>query len=253
MRSLVHAELVKLRSTRTSAWLLLATVVLMVLGIVVNVPSSGATNSGVPLDDSQLLASIVADILGVPQVTMLILGVLTYTQEPRYGTITSTFLVEPRRHRVLAAKGAALALTGVVVAGITTAVALTTSAAVIQAHHGNITLDDRLGQIVAAGFLVMVLYGIAGLAAGALIPNQIVAIITTLIWTLFAERFLIQGLPLIGKWTPGGATDAVLQRNYDPTAGNALLGVPTAGLLLAAYTAALACLARLAMPRRDVL
>ncbi len=253
MRSLVHAELVKLRSTRTPAWLLVATLALMGLGIAVSVPSSGATNSVVPLHDPHLLGSIIADVLGVPQVTMLILGVLTYTQEPRYGTITSTFLVEPRRHRVLAAKGVALALTGVVMAAFTTAVALSIGAVVIQARHGNITLDARLGQTVAGGVLVMVLYGIAGLAAGTLIPNQIVAIITTLIWTLFAERLLIQGLPRIGKWTPGGAADAVVQRIYDPATSNGPLGVPTAGLLLAAYAAALACLARVVAPRRDVL
>jgi ABC-2 type transport system permease protein len=253
MRSLVHAELVKLHSTRTPAWLLLATLALMVLGIAVSVPSGGATNSVVPLDDPRLLASIIADILGVPQVTMLILGVLTYTQEPRYGTLTSTFLVEPRRHRVLAAKGVALALTGVAVAVITTAVALTTSTVVINARHGNITLGARLWQTVAAAVLVMVLYGIAGLAAGALIPNQIVAIITTLIWTLVAERLLIQGLPRIGKWTPGGASDGVLQRISDQATSKALLGVLTAGLLLVAYTAALACLARIVTPHRDVL
>jgi ABC-2 type transport system permease protein len=41
-----------------------------------------------------------------------VLGILTFTQELRFGTATSTFLVTPVRRRVLVAKALALAVVG---------------------------------------------------------------------------------------------------------------------------------------------
>lgn len=114
MNALVRAELLKLRSTRMLAGLLVATLGFVLLTVTFTVPSAGATNNALSLDDPALLARIVGDSFGVPQVTMLILGVLAFTQEIRYGTITSTFLVEPRRTRALVSKGLTLVLASVV-------------------------------------------------------------------------------------------------------------------------------------------
>jgi len=57
----------------------------------------------------------------VEVVMVLLLGVLALTQEFRYGTATSTYLVEPRRTRVLVAKWLALALASVVLTAVTLA------------------------------------------------------------------------------------------------------------------------------------
>jgi hypothetical protein len=64
----------------------------------------GDKNAPVSLDDPGLLAGIVGIGFGVPEVIVVLLGGLAFTQEFRYGTATSTYLGEPRRTRVLVAK-----------------------------------------------------------------------------------------------------------------------------------------------------
>jgi ABC-type transport system involved in multi-copper enzyme maturation permease subunit len=252
MKALVRAELLKLRTTRMQAWLLIATLALVVLTVAVDIPSAGAKNDALSLDDPALLARIVGDSFGVPQVTMVVLGALAFTQEIRYGTITSTFLVEPRRPRVLAAKGVALVLAGVVLTAATLVVSIVATTTLIRIRDGNATAGPEFWQVVAAVFVVMVLYGVIGLAVGALLRNQIVAVVAVLVWMLAAERLLIGALPAIGRWTPGGAASGLLQLGPTVTS-ETLLGPPVGALLLLGYTAAAVALAVVVAPRRDVL
>lgn len=253
MKALVRAELVKVRSTRTPVWLLLATQAVMVLAIAVNVPTGQGTNSTFSIRDPDLLARIIADTFGVPEVTMVLLGVLAITQEFRYGTITATFLVEPRRHRVLTAKAIALVFTSVVVAAVSLAVSLLAGITVIRLRNGETTLGPELWQVAVAAFAAMALYGIIGLAVGALLRNQIIAVVVALIWMLAVEHLLIEALPEVGKWTMGGATSALLQLDPVATTHASLLDAPIGGLLLIGYTAAVAAVALVITPRRDVL
>ena len=73
MKALVVAEVLKLRSTRTSVWLLLATLALVPLTVTVTVPEVGAEHPPVPLDDPSLLAVTVGNAFGVPLVLKLLL------------------------------------------------------------------------------------------------------------------------------------------------------------------------------------
>ena len=253
MNALVRAELLKLRSTRMLAGLLVATLVFVLLSVTFTVPSAGAANNALSLDDPALLARIVGDSLGVPQVTMLILGMLAFTQEIRYGTITSTFLVEPRRARVLVSKGLTLVLASVVLTAGTLVVSIVATTTLIRTRDGNTTSDAEFWQVVAAAFVVMALYGVIGLAIGALLRNQIVAVVASLVWMLAAERLLIDALPAIGRWTPGGAACALLQLGPTVAASGTLLDAPIGGVLLVGYTAAAVALALVVAPRRDIL
>jgi ABC-2 type transport system permease protein len=252
MNALVRAELLKLRSTRMLAGLLVATLGFVLLTVTFTVPSAGATNNALSLDDPALLARIVGDSFGVPQVTMLILGVLAFTQEIRYGTITSTFLVEPRRTRALVSKGLTLVLASVVLTAGTLVVSIVATTTLIRTRDGNATSGAEFWQVVAAAFVAMALYGVIGLAVGALLRNQIVAVVAVLVWILAAERLLIDALPAIGRWTPGGATFGLLQLGPTLATSGTLLDAPIGGLLLVVYTAAAMALALVVAPRRDV-
>jgi hypothetical protein len=66
VKALVHAELIKLRSTRMTLVLLLATLGLVILTIEVNVPDVGAENEAFSLDDRGLLAGVVGVGFGTP-------------------------------------------------------------------------------------------------------------------------------------------------------------------------------------------
>jgi len=253
VNALVRAELLKLRSTRTLAWLLLATVAMVVVTVAASVPSASEPDAGLSFHESALLTRLVGISFGVPQVMMVLLGVLAFTQETRYGTVSSTFLVEPRRNRVFVAKGLALIIASVVITTATLVVSCTVSTVFISAKDGNVTTGTEFGQVIAAVFVVMMLYGLIGLAIGALVRNQVVAVTAALIWQTAAEHLLLDALPQVARWTPVGATYGLLQLGPIVTTQGTLLDAPIGGLLLVGYTAAAAALALVVAPRRDIL
>lgn len=253
MNALVRAELFKLRSTRMLAWLLLATLAMVVVTIAVSAPSANKSEAGLSLHEPALLPRLVAISLGVPEVMIVLLGVLAFTQEVRQGTLSSAFLVEPRRDRVLVAKGVALILSAVVITTATLGVSCTVSTVLISANDGNVTIGTQFGQVVAAAFVVTMLYGLIGLAIGALVRNQVVAVTTALVWLTVAEHLLIDALPQVERWTPGGASYGLLQLGPAIATRGTLLDAPIGGLLLAGYTAAAVAVALVVASRRDVL
>ena len=253
MSPLIRAELLKLRTTRMLPWLLLATLALVVVTVAANVSSADPADPALPLHDPALLSQVLGISFGVPQVLMTVLGALAFTQEVRYGTITPTFLVEPRRTQALVAKAVALVLAAVVIAAATLVVSAPLSMALIGTKDGNVTTGGQFWQVVAAVFVVMTLYGLIGLALGTLLRDQIVAVVATLIWLGPAEHLLIDALPKVERWPPGGATYGLLQLGPAVTTHGTLLDAPVGGILLLGYTVAAAALALTVAPRKDVL
>ena len=164
MKALLDAELLKMRSTRATTLLVLATLGLAVLTVATTVPGVMEENAWISLDDPDLLAIVVGNGFGAPLVLMTLLGVLAFTQEFRYGTVTSTYLGEPRRARVLVAKGLSLVIASVVITIVTLAVTVTLSIALIRSQDGDVTVAAQFWQTVAAGFVVMAAYGVIGVA-----------------------------------------------------------------------------------------
>ena len=251
MKALLDAELLKMRSTRATALLVLATLVLAVLTVATSVPGVMEENSSISLDDPDLLAMMVGNGFGAPQVLMTLLGVLAFTQEFRYGTITSTYLGEPRRTRVLVAKGLSLALASIVITIMTLAVSVACGIALIRSQDGNVTVTGQFWQTVGAGFVVMAAYGVVGVAVGALVPNQIAAVVGVLIWMLAVEQMVIPLFPEVGRWMPFAAASSLMQ--VGSSYGDTLLSVAMGGLVLLGYTAVTVVLALIVTPKRDVL
>lgn len=254
MLALVHAELLKLRSTRTPAGLLLATLALAVLTVTVSVPKAGASSGSLSLDDPDVMTVAVANGFGVPLVLVVLLGGIAFTQEFRYGTVTLTYLGEPRRARILLAKWLAAALTAVLVSVATLADSMPISAALIRSRGGEVTMGVEFWRMAAAATLVMVAYAVIGVAIGALVRNQITAIVAVLVWMLAVEQLVLQSFPAVGRWMPGGATNALLR--LGPSIGldpDQLLSVPVSGLLVVGYTVSAVALALRLAPRKDVL
>lgn len=248
MIRLVSTELLKVRTTRTVWWLLLAALVLTVLNVSLTVGFAG-TDETPPIDSVQTQRNVFASA-GAAYLFTLILGILGMTGEYRHQTVSSTFLVEPRRGRVLAAKLLAYAVMGFLFGIATAGLALILAFPLLDLR-GIEALSPGVDvpAIIAASIATMTLYAVVGVAIGALLRNQIAAVVGALVWVLVVEALVINLLPEVGKWFPGGAATAMIQANV--TTGE-LLPAWAGGLVFAAYGLILAVAAQLLTVRRDI-
>ena len=252
MIALLRAELLKLRTVQLPAWLLVATLALVVLSVAATVFTAGIEGSPFGLDDPGLLAVAMASASS-GSILVLVLGILMLTQEFRFGTATPSFLVTPRRSRVLVAKLLAVALTGVAFALLSALVALVAGWGFISLRGGALRFDGTVAEVLLGVVVVVVLYGPIGIGIGALVRNQIAAIVLSLAWFFVIEQLLIALLPSVGRWTPGGATNAVLQLGAVPGAGGSDLLPVWAGIaLLLGYAAAFSAIGAALTLRRDL-
>jgi hypothetical protein len=251
MSALVRAELLKLRTVALPLWLLLTTLLLVVLGVLATILTAGLAGAPLERDDPDLLAVAVSSAAGA-NVVALILGILVLTQEFRFGTATPSFLVTPRRWRVLAAKLVAAALAGLAFAVVSAALAVGLSVALLTLRGDPVRFDGNVVEVLLGAGLVMLLYGPIGVAVGALVRNQIAAVVGALAWTFIAEQLLVALLPSVGRWTPGGAANAVLQLGDVATTRGELLPVWGGAVLLVTYALVLSLAGSLLTLRRDL-
>src|SRR5439155_17653978 len=130
----------KQRTTRTSLVLLVSMVGLILLLILLHVLSLSIEHaSGV---DGQL--KIVGWGTSIGALFAALLGAMSITGEIRHGTIRPTFLATPKRARVIAAKLAAGALTGLAVGALAEALTAAIEAAGLAAR--GIHIELRAGE-----------------------------------------------------------------------------------------------------------
>lgn len=252
MTALVKAELLKLRTVQLPFWLLVTTLLLVALSVTATVLTAGLEGNPIGLDDPGLLATAVASASG-GNVLLVVLGILMLTQEFRFGTATPSFLTTPKRGQVVVAKLVAVVLTGAVFAVLSVLLALVLSYVLIAVRGGEAVLDGAVLEVLAACALVLLLYGPIGVGVGALVRNQIAAVVTALAWMFVVEQLLIALLPEVGKWTPGGATAAVLQLGDLATMGRGdLLPVWGGVALLVAYAVVFSAAGARLTLRRDL-
>jgi hypothetical protein len=251
MSALVRAELLKLRTVALPLWLLVTTLAIVLLSVVATVLTAGLEGAPLQRGDPELLARAVASASG-GNIVVLVLGILLLTQEFRFGTATPSFLVTPRRGRVLTAKLAAVSITGLAFAAISVVVAVAVSVALLAVRDDPVRWTSSVWEVLLGVGLVMLLYGPIGVAVGALVRNQIAAVVGALAWTFIVEQLLVALLPEVGRWTPGGASAAVLQLGDLATTQGDLLPVWAGALLLVAYAVVLSVVAARLTLRRDL-
>jgi ABC-2 type transport system permease protein len=243
MAALIRGELSKLAGVR-APWLLLAAPLPLLIGAPFGIARSG---SGLADPDTQRMAYA---HLGLAALLPLVLGLLAVAGEHRHGAIIDTYLTEPRRGRVLAAKlavyGALSAAAGVVYAAVTAVV----TAAVWSAHGVPLPLSGADAMTaLAGGALVNALFAVAGVAIGALVRNPVGALVGALAWIALVEGVLGQVLGSgLSRWLPLAA-----DRALGAGAGTGLLPQWGGGLVLLGYAAVLAAAATATTRTRDVI
>jgi hypothetical protein len=202
----VRAELLKIRTTRTTIGLVLAMVALILLFTLLDGLFTHPSGLASREDQRQLLS--VSSFAGV---FSALAGVLLVTSEYRYGTIRPTFLFNPARSHVLTAKVVVGALAGLGFGILGEAVGSAIGYAVLDARGITIGLTSSDVLLLALGGLVGVaLWGAIGVGVGAIIHNQIGAVVTLLAWGLVVDPLVFGFVPSVGRFLPSHASDAMM-------------------------------------------
>jgi ABC-2 type transport system permease protein len=236
---LLRAELLKLRTTpRTVVGLILPLLAIVVLGAVGNITGNDSNRPA--------LVGDILDVAGFADVIAFVLGVLIVTWEFRHNTIAGTFMVEPRRERVVTAKTVAAMITGALLSVIAIALALSITYVWVGGDPGvSFDIWGRAARMVAAAAL----WGAIGVGLGAIIRGQALAIVLGFVWLLIVESLVVGLWDSVGRYLPG----QVINELAGHTAGsNAQIAVGGAVALSLAYTLAIVLVGAGLTVRRDV-
>jgi ABC-2 type transport system permease protein len=244
----LRSELLKQRTMRTSVVLLAWMVGLVVLVVALHVLSFAAADLSRGSNQMRILG--LGTSIGALFASLL--GALSITGEIRTGAIRPTLLVTPRRTRVLVAKTLASMLAGVGIGLIAEALTAGAEAAGLGIRGIHIELGVRdYAQLLAGGALAGALFAAIGVGVGAIVRNQVAAVVGLCVWLLLLEPLLLGDLPAVAKYAPEASAGAIAGAIQSQIADTLI--APALGVLLLAVYAALAGLAgSLAFTRRDV-
>ncbi|MDQ6797740.1 MAG: ABC transporter permease [Actinomycetota bacterium] len=248
MIGLVRAEVLKLRTTRVFYGLCGATVAFTVLGVVAGILTAG--DSGSPELGTAASMRNISGSGGQASLFALVLGILAVTGELRHGTITQTFLVTPRRTRTVVAKIVAMLVAGVALGLLAAIVTIAVAWPWLVAKDVGVSLlSPDVGPVLLAVITVSALFGVIGVGVGALIRNQVAAVVAALVWEFVIESVAVGLLPSVGRWLPSGAARGLTRETLS---SGSLLPAWGAAVVLVAYGLAFALAGAQILVRRDV-
>jgi ABC-2 type transport system permease protein len=249
MTRLVGAELFKMRTTRTFYALVGSAIALAVLP---TIPICAFVDFGD--SDEGPLDVLLFFIGGLIQVFALLIGILAATNEFRHGTITPSLLVVPNRVRLMLGKLSAALLTGLVLGIVATGLII-----LIVMAFGSFrdfdTGDDKFALLIG-GSVASALFAALGVGLGALVRNQVGAIVGSLVY-IFVLEPLIGGVmslvdaldEIMPKYSLGAVGNGLAGTNFEDS--QALDQLPS-GLILTAYVAVFLVAGLLLLRRRDI-
>ncbi len=266
---LVKSEFIKLRSQRSSYWLIAIIAVDMISAAITIALGVGLESDATPTTATALtLADTATSGTMIAQFAAIFFGVFAITGEYRTGQIRNTFGADPSRVRALAAKAVIVAATTFAVTLVSSIVALIIAVVAALVSGAGIDLsgfDAEAIRVVVGGSAFVALVGVLSLAFGALLKKSTPAVfaVLVLLWALPGTAVLFEGGPVgvAASYLPSAVGSAM----YSSTAGAAdsVFGAispestvampPWLGLLLfIAYVAVFSLCGLAAARRRDV-
>jgi ABC-2 type transport system permease protein len=249
----LHAELRKMWTVRTT-WIITGFGWALVALVTAAASFSTLVGEAFTGTDEQVAAAV--DQLGSTAIIVLIVALLAMTTEFRYGTIGRTLQIVPSRTRVLLAKlgaGSIYALLYFVTSLLLVGVLLALASVV----HG---VPLSVGALTVAALwqapVALLLNAVLGVAVGALLRSQVVAITAVLLWFFVAENIIATLLPAAGRWLPFQSLNSLFigeeAREAATEAGVVLLSTPAALALFLTYVMAASLAAVTLLRIRDV-
>ncbi|HEY2788487.1 MAG TPA: ABC transporter permease subunit [Gaiellales bacterium] len=238
-----RAELLKIRSTRTTLGLGLGMVAIILLFVILAGLLSDLNGLAGAENERQFFGTGSGSGLFAA-----LAGIMLVTGEYRFGTIRPTLLFTPRRSTVLNAKVIASVLAGIALAVTGEVLAVAVGEVILHSRGVAVDLDRHDWTLLTIGTVGgTALWGAIGVGLGMIVRNQVGAIIGLLAWLFLVENLLFGLAPSVGRYVPSQAQNALMGFTTDhllsPAAGAAVLVVWT--VVLCVVGAALAA-------RRDV-
>jgi ABC-2 type transport system permease protein len=258
VRGQIRSEILKLRTVWSSGVIVgIAVAVMILLALLVaflHPPAGHPVNALQPPRGSARWFDNVFSTLDVAQDLTLVLGILVVTGEYRHKTVTPTYLAEPRRGRVTAAKLMVSALGGLAVAAVVGAAGLALGFVLVGAGDGTTgVMLDQFRAVIPGVLAAAGLFAVYGTGLGALVKNQVVAVVVGLGFSFVAEPVVEAIAPRVARFLPGYAAQAL--------SGSAARGISRViplltwwegALALVAYGIVLGCAGTLTTLRADV-
>lgn len=264
MTALLAAEWTRLTSTRLWLWGLLAALGSGALvGLLALVGPENFTPPLPGLDTAQG-THVLLDLLGFTVFVPALLGTIAVSSEYRHRTITTTTLFAPRRWIWLVAKlaiytGAGLAYGAIAATAVGGALFGVAMLEGITLGLPTVTVAALLARIA----LTMAVYTLLGVAVGALLRNQVTALVAVGAYFYMIETvlMLVPGIKVLYPYLPGGATAALTGSTYladaiasqTGTSAAHLLSAPAGAAVLVCYALIAVAIAVAAPLRRDIM
>jgi ABC-type transport system involved in multi-copper enzyme maturation permease subunit len=244
----LRSELFKQRTTRTARVLLASMAGVTLLVVCLHVFTLDATDLTSAENQTKIFGwgTTLGALFGA------LAGAIGITAEFRHGSIRPTLLANPSRTRVLLAKSAAAAISGLGIGLLAAALVAATGSIGLALRDIPIALDaGDFAQMIVGGAAGAALWAVLGTGIGAVLRGQVGAVVGLCVWLLLLENILIGNVPSEGRFAPG-ASDGALA-GLMPNAGTSTLLAPAVGaLLLAGYAAVTAAAGLAAIERRDI-
>lgn len=203
---LLTAEIRKLRTVRTT-WVL-TIIGLLWVGLMGASYVLESSFSGEFVGTVEQVATAV-DAVGNASMFVLVVALLAMTTEFRHGTIGRTLQITPGRTRVLVSKmagGAAYAVAFFVLGLLVMALLVGIRSMVAEV---SLSFGAPVWTSIWQGSAALALTAVFGVAVGALVRSQVIAVTVTLVWVLVVENVVFGFWSHIGKWFPFTALTAV--------------------------------------------
>ena len=246
---LIVAEVRKLTTVWTTAILTLVGIALAGVGGAFFVFESEF--SGEFLGQDAQIAAVIDQVGGVAIIAMVV-GLLSVTTEFRHQTIGRTFQLVPSRTRVVVTK----MLVGAVYGLVFFALGLLPLLGVLLVSGSELDMGELTRSALWQGPVGLALMTVFGVALGALLRSQVVAVALALVHFFIVESLFVQFLPEVGRWLPFQALNALFtSEETSAMAGEMapLVLEPLTGLaVFLGYVALAAAAAVVLMRTRDV-
>lgn len=257
-QSTLKSEWTKIRSVR-STWIIVMLAILLSIGTSALVSVViGATYNSWDDSGSGFAGSVTSSLTGLlfSLILLVVLGVTSVTSEYSTRSIQTTFMVNPRRVRVLAARAVIVGALGVTVGIITVPGMFLVGQAIFSSYGletASITDSDAARHLVVYALVQATVYTMIPFSIAWLLRGTATAI-TASLGFLLLPSMLVDIVPTwvqanVLRYMPGFATDSLAGYKSGPST---YLGQTPAIAVVAIWLVGLLIAAAVVLHRRDV-